>query len=112
MYFTCKQTVFPKYIDSTLLKYHISIKKLQVSNSSSDTRSVKDKPTFESEYAPMAVSLFEEEESLLISISVFCLNKEQKYSFKRLVVVTLLTFGVSNLLHVHVLRKFWFISVR
>ena len=29
--FTCRQAVFPKYIDSTLLKYHISIKKkLQV----------------------------------------------------------------------------------
>ena len=34
------------------------------------------------------LSLFEEEESLLISISIFCLYKEQKYSFKRLAVVT------------------------
>ena len=59
----------------------------------------------------MAVSSSEEEESLLISISIFCLYKEQKYSFKRLAVVTLLTFGVSNFLHVHFHRTFWFISV-
>ena len=49
----------------------------------------------------MAVSLSEEEESLLISLSIFCLYKEQKHSFKRLAIVTRLTFGVSNLLHVH-----------
>ena len=73
---------------------------------------MKGKLTLESKYAPMAVSLSEEEESLLISISIFCLYKEQKYSFKRLAVVTLLTFGVSNLLHVLFHLKFWFISVR
>ena len=60
----------------------------------------------------MAVSSSEEEESLLISISIFRLHKEQKYSFKRLAVVTLLTFGVWNFLQVHFHRKFWFISVR
>ena len=38
----------------------------------------------ESQYAPMAVSSSEKEESLLISISIFCLYKEQKHSFKRL----------------------------
>ena len=43
---------------------------------------------------------------------IFCLYKEQKHSFERLVIVTRLTFGVSNLLHVHFHRKFWFISVR
>ena len=59
-----------------------------------------------------AMSSSEEEESLLISRSIFCLYKEQIYSFKRLAVVTLLTFGVSNFLHVHFHRKFWFISVR
>ena len=110
--FTCKQAVFPKYVDCTLLKYHISIKKLQVQNSSSDTQSVKGKSTLESQYAPMAVSSSEEEESLLISLSIFCLYKEQKHSFKRLAIVTRLTFGVSNLLHVHFHRKFWSISVR
>ena len=73
---------------------------------------MKGKPTLESQYAPIAVSSSEEEESLLISISIFCLYKEQKHSFKRLAVVTLLTFGVSNLLYVHFHRKFWFISVR
>ena len=57
----------------------------------------------------MSVSSSEEEESLLISISIFCLYKEQKHSFKRLAIVTLLTFGVSNLLHVHFHLKFWFI---
>ena len=65
----------------------------------------------------MAVSSSEEEESLLISISIFCLYKEQKHSFKRLAivsgsVVTRLTCGVSNLLHVPLHRKFGFISVR
>ena len=59
----------------------------------------------------MAVSSSEEEEYLLISISIFCLNKEQKHSFKRLAIVTRLTFGVSNILHVHFHRKSWFISV-
>ena len=49
----------------------------------------------------MAVSSSEEEESLLISISIFCLYKEQKHSFKRLAIVAFLKFGVSNLLHVH-----------
>ena len=73
---------------------------------------MKGKPTLESQFAPVAVSSSEEEESLLISISIFCLYKEQNYSFKRLAVVTLLTFGVSNFLHVHFHRKFWFISVR
>ena len=61
---------------------------------------------FQSQYAPMALSSSEEEESLLISISIFCLYKEQKHSFKRLVVVTCLTFGVLNLLHVHFHCKF------
>ena len=73
---------------------------------------MKGKPTLESQYAPIAVSSSEEEESLLISISIFCLYKEQKHSFKRLAVVTLLTFGISILLYVHFHRKFWFISVR
>ena len=59
----------------------------------------------------MAVSSSEEEESLLISISIFCLYIEQKHSFKRLAVVTLLIFGVSNFLHVHFNRTFWVISV-
>ena len=59
----------------------------------------------------MAVSSSEEEESLLKAISIFPLYKEPKYSFKRLAVVTLLTFGVSNLLHVYFHLKFWFISV-
>ena len=49
----------------------------------------------------MALSSSEEEESLLISVSIFCLYNEQKQSFKRLAVVTRLTFGVSNLLHAH-----------
>ena len=49
----------------------------------------------------MALSSSEEEESLLISVSIFCLYKEQKHGFKRLAVVTRLTFGVSNLLHAH-----------
>ena len=73
---------------------------------------MKGKPTLESQYVPVAVSLSEEEESLLISISIFCLYKEQKCCFKRLAVVNLLTFGDSNFLHVHFHRKFWFISVR
>ena len=60
----------------------------------------------------MAVSLSEEEESLLKSKSIFACIKKKKYSFKRLAVVTLLTFGVSNLLHVHFHLKFRFISVR
>ena len=72
---------------------------------------VKGKPTLESQYAPVAGSS-SEEESLLISISIFYLYKEQKYSFKRLAVVTLFTFGVSNFLHVHFHHEFWFISVR
>ena len=54
----------------------------------------------------LAVSSSEDEESLLIPISIFCLYKEQKQSFKRFVVVTRLTFGVSNLLHVHFHCKF------
>ena len=73
---------------------------------------MKGKLTLESQYATMAVSSSEEEESLLKAISIFPLYKEQKYSFKRLAVVTLLTFGVSNLLLVHFHLKFWFISVR
>ena len=60
----------------------------------------------------MAVSLSEEEGSVPISIFIFCLYKEQKQSFKRLAIVIRLTFGVSNLLHVHFYRKFWLISVR
>ena len=81
MCFTCKQAVFPKYIDSTLLKYHISITK----NSSSDTRSVKGKPTLDiNQYAPMAVSSYEEEESLLISISSFACIKNKNTVLKGL----------------------------
>ena len=79
MCFTCKQAVLPKYIDSTLLKYHTSIKKkkkLQVLNFPPDPRSVKGKPTSESQYAPMAVSSSEEEESLLISISFACIKNK------------------------------------
>ena len=115
---TCKQAVFPTYIDSTLLvlKYHISIKKSskskidKIAHPTHGLCVVKGKPTLESRYAPVAGSSSEEEESLLISI--FYLYKEQKYSFKRLAVVTLFTFGVSNFLHVHFHHKFWFISVR
>ena len=73
---------------------------------------MKGKPTLESQYAPMAVSSSEEEESLLISTSSFSCIKNKKHSFKRLSVVTLLEFGVSNLLHVYFHSKFWFISVR
>ena len=75
---------------------------------------MKGKPTLESQYAPMAVSSSEEEESLLISTSEssFSCIKNKKHSLKRLSVVTLLEFGVSNLLHVYFHRKFWFISVR
>ena len=114
MCFTCKQAVFPKYIDSTLLKYHISIKKLQVRNSSSDTRSVEGKPTnLESQYAAMPTGVFVWRKRVTVDIHIiFCLYKEQKHSFRRLAVVTLLTFGVSNLLQVHFHRKFWFIAVR
>ena len=85
--FTCKQAIFPKYIDRTLLNYHISITK---------SRSKSKIPLL----------------ALLISLSIFCLYKEQKQSFKRLAIVTCFTFGVSKLLHVHFHRKFWFISVR
>ena len=73
---------------------------------------MKGKPTLESQYAPVAISSSEEEEITADIHIIFCLHKEQKNSFKRLAVVTLLTFGVSNLLHVHFHRKFWFISVR
>ena len=72
---------------------------------------MKSKPTLESHYAPMTKSSSEKEESLLISMSIFYLYKEQKHSFKRLAIVTRLTIGVSNLLHVHFHRKVWFISV-
>ena len=59
------------------------------------------------------LSSSEEEESLLICISIFCLYKEKNTALKGLhAVVTLLTFGVSNLLHVNFHGKFWFISVR
>ena len=85
MCFTCKQAVFPKYIDNTLLKYHVSIKKISTSKtSSSDTRSVKGKPTLESHYAPMAVSSSEEEESLLMSISSFACIKNKNTALKSL----------------------------
>ena len=61
----------------------------------------------------MAVSSSEEEELLLISISSFaCIKNENTVSFKRFAVVTVLTFGVSDLLHVHFHRKFWLITVR
>ena len=60
----------------------------------------------------MAASLSEEEESLLISKSSFACIKNKNTALKRLAVVTLLTFGVSNLLHVHFHPKFWFILVR
>ena len=51
----------------------------------------------ESNYALMAVSSSEEEESLLISISISCLYKEQKHSFKRLAIVTRLNDLVSRI---------------
>ena len=90
MYFTCKQAIFPKYIDITLLKYHISIKKAPSLKLSTeiphrpDTLSVKGKPTLESQYAPVAVSSSEEEESLLISISSFACIKNKNTALKGL----------------------------
>ena len=42
----------------------------------------------------------------------FACIKNKNTALKRLAVVTLLTFSVSNLLHVHFHRKFWLISVR
>ena len=72
------------------------------------TWSVKGKPTLESQCAPVAVSSSEEEESLLTDPhpSFACIKN------KNTALKGFLTFGVSNFLHVHFHRKFWFISVR
>ena len=82
---------FPSISTSLYLKYHISIKKKAPSLKLSteiphrpDTLSVKGKPTLESQYVPVDVSLSEEEESLLISISSFACIKNKNTALKGL----------------------------
>ena len=89
MCFTCKQALFPKYIDSTLLKYHISIKKLQVSNSSS----VSKRQTNIGVPICSNDCVFVWRRRVTADIHIHLL---QKHSYKMLAVVTLLAFGVSN----------------